>query len=71
MPPADADQLSTGHHFCRTPFSDDFAITTIARAHSHGVAETAAKRPGGEQGRAPVVAGDVDGFNRFGQSYIQ
>jgi hypothetical protein len=52
-------------------FSDDFAITTITRAHGYGVAETAAKRPGGEQGRAPVVTGDVGCFSRFGQGYIQ
>ena len=54
-----------------TPFSDDLLMNTIARAHGDGVAETTAKLPAGDQGRAPVGARDVGSFSHFGQGYIQ
>jgi hypothetical protein len=37
-----------------TPSSDGLVITTIARAHCDGAAETTAKGPGGDDSRAPV-----------------
>jgi hypothetical protein len=46
--------------FSVTPSSDGIAITAIARAYGHGVAETTATGPGGDDGGAPAgAAGDV------------
>jgi hypothetical protein len=63
----------TPHRFFVMPFSDGFAINTIARAHWHGVAETTVKGPGGDDGCAPAgAAGDAihtGGVEGFGHAH--
>jgi hypothetical protein len=57
------------------PGSDGFVINTIARAHGDGVAETTAKWPGGDHGRAPtgetLNAMDARGVDGLRQGHIR